>query len=172
MNGSIAASGTPGGANVLAKREALSKSLWLARRTIQGQKMAPLEAVSFSLAPAAKKRPTQLKAFEKASVAWSEVVKETSMNQQQQQVILGAIYDAQLYFAEVERIEAEWASEVARDPSARDTMPFPEVDWTTDVNDAVLKAARDVLTPEQYETFEDDYISKIVLEVGSYMDAK
>jgi hypothetical protein len=99
-----------------------------------------------------REAPVFAKAREAARGAWEDFVREAKPTAEQQQTLLSAVYDGQLYRAEVEKVEGEWGTDWAYD--GRDKAgPFPDADWMDDVQNAVCARASEVLDEKQNKIF-------------------
>jgi hypothetical protein len=92
------------------------------------------------------------KSRDMASKRWEAFLHAAHPTEEQQQAILSAIYDAQLYYVEVRRVEGEWASEWAQRGDESESGPMPESSWTwmDEVTESVSSRAKEVLSPEQF----------------------
>ena len=105
--------------------------------------------------------PAYAKAREMAETSWGEFIRDANPTKEQQQAILSAIYDGQLYFKEVLAVSREWSSDWAESPVQ--AGPPPEIEWTEDIANAVRARAHEVLDEQQVKIFDRDLASIVTL---------
>ena len=86
-----------------------------------------------------------------SKVQWDKFLAEAHPSADQQQAILSAIYDAELYAAEVHKMEDDWARDTVMRPEAEN--PSPDVHLYREIADQIGARAQEVLTPEQYRSY-------------------
>jgi len=99
------------------------------------------------------KNRTNAKVRKFANQQWDKFVLRANPTEEQQQAILAAVYDAQLYYEEIRAMEAAWVEDWAPSGNEANSGPFPDTNWMEEVNTSISDRAKEVLDEKQFKTF-------------------